>query len=269
MTASCGARRFPSTPPPDYKFNNLIVDLSKNITSLELVELKERFKEIIPHDVRTPRAMFDALRTAGYVDGHNILYIQQILRALGREDLLEIAAKYIKLFEEDEILHFFQKTTHLAEGCSIVEFHVVGHNLSNRRDLEAFRKEVSTILLVPIHEVIVKGVQETSSTLITLMLPEIFVLFLKHQLDKNKQYMIESLIRQGVDEVLFSTHDFKLKREGTYFLAEKTQRPYVQNGVGQSHQSISKRLASKPRSQQAVKKKRIYKKGWDASKDTL
>ncbi|XP_053397911.1 uncharacterized protein LOC123552426 isoform X3 [Mercenaria mercenaria] len=228
-------------PPPDsYQLNNFVTELSKEITRQDLDELKRRFRDIISDNVQSAKEMFDELREKEYVNCHNILYIQQIIRVLNRTNLLEIAAKYIKQFEEDDILHFFEKKTEPAPGCAIVEFHVVGHRISNKKALEQFRLEVSRILMIPRDDVIIKGVQATSSILITLMLPDMYVNYLKSQIEKNKQYMISSLIQQGVDEVRFTTVDFTLQKEGRYFISKKGQ---VSEETG--HQKTTTKMAER------------------------
>ncbi|XP_053397916.1 uncharacterized protein LOC128556517 [Mercenaria mercenaria] len=212
-------------PPPDepsYIYDNFINDLCKAISSEELKELKDRFKDVIDSKVNDPRQMFSDLKEKGYINCYNIIYIQQIIRVLKRDDLLEVATRYTTLFEEDKVLHFYEKSTVLATGCSIVEFHVVGQNSRlSREDIENLRKKISTILLVPLHEVIFKGVQETQSILVTVMLPDMYVKFLERQLRKHTQYILASLMQQNIDQVIFPAGIFQLQKEGTYFIVKE------------------------------------------------
>ncbi|XP_045198025.1 uncharacterized protein LOC123552428 isoform X2 [Mercenaria mercenaria] len=213
MALSSRVHSVPPMPDPcQYRFDNFITDICKKITEEDLNELKYRFKDIIDYDVRNPRAMFDALIEKGFVDCYNILYVQQIFRVLKKEDLLELAAEYVCLFEEDDVLHFFKKTTRPAPGFENVEFHVKGRFASNE-DLEGFRRKISTILLVPLYQVIFKGVQETRSLLITVMLPKLYAGFLMNQLRKNKQHIIASFLQLEVDEILVSADKFQLLKD--------------------------------------------------------
>ncbi|XP_053397920.1 uncharacterized protein LOC128556519 isoform X2 [Mercenaria mercenaria] len=172
--------------------------------------------------------MFSDLKEKGYINCYNIIYIQQIIHVLKRDDLLEVATRYTSMFEEDSVLHFYKKSTFTADGCSIVEFHVVGHNLASRDDIENFRKKISTILAVPLLEVIFKGVQLTASILVTVMLPDMYVTFLERQLRKHTQYILASLMQQNIDQVIFPADIFQLQKEGTYFIVKKVPTP-VQN----------------------------------------
>ncbi|XP_053397917.1 uncharacterized protein LOC128556518 [Mercenaria mercenaria] len=210
-------------PPdgPSYIYDNFIHDLCTAISNEELEELKDRFKDVIDAKVNDPRQMFSDLKEKGYINCYNIIYIQQIIRVLKRDDLLEVATRYTTLFEEDIVLHYHKKSTVLAGGCSIVDFHVVGHNLSSREDIENLRMKISTILLVPLHEVIFKGVQPTDSTLVTVMLPDMYVKFLERQLRKHTQYILASLMQQNIDQVIFPADIFQLQKEGTYFIVKE------------------------------------------------
>jgi hypothetical protein len=55
--------------------------------------------------------MFDYLRDQRFIGPYNILYIQQIVRDLEREDLVEKLERYVTMFEEDKVLHFFPEIT--------------------------------------------------------------------------------------------------------------------------------------------------------------
>ncbi|XP_053397904.1 uncharacterized protein LOC123553575 [Mercenaria mercenaria] len=206
--------------PDSYTFNNFITDICKKITEEDLNELKYRLKGIITDDVQNPRAMFNALIEKGFVDCHNIIFLQQLLRALEKEELLEIVTKYVYHFGEDKVLHIFKKTTKTADGSEIVEFHVKGRIASNE-DIEAFRWKVSRILCVPLFEVIISGVQETRSLLITVMLPKFYADFLMNQLRTNKQHIIASFLQLQVDEILVSADKFQLQKDGSFFIAKK------------------------------------------------
>jgi hypothetical protein len=61
-------------------------------------------------DVHSPREFFDCLRNMRFIDQYNILYIQQIVRVLEKQDLVGILNRYVEVLGEDKVLHFIEKS---------------------------------------------------------------------------------------------------------------------------------------------------------------
>ncbi|XP_060607487.1 uncharacterized protein LOC132759689 isoform X2 [Ruditapes philippinarum] len=244
-------------PSEGYEFDNLIADLSQAISEQELENLKQRFKDV--QHVRTPREMFVSLRNMGFINNYNILYIQQIVRVLDREDLVEILLKYAQMFEEDTVLHFVQKTTIINDRFSLVQFHIKGKGISETGQLEKFRSEVSRLLLCPIQEVIISGIQATNSTILTLMIPTLYANFLAKQLEKQSQRIISSFMLLNVDLIISDNNEFQLQVKGELYEARKrsTEHKPVQSIKQESRTPTRRMDTEQTKHPQTLKKIKI------------
>ncbi|XP_060573612.1 uncharacterized protein LOC132731445 [Ruditapes philippinarum] len=217
---------WPRPPPADYVFNNLLADLSIVIKREELDDLKQRFKHVQDvQDVDTLRGLFDCLRDEGFIDQYNILYIQQIVRVLGKEALVRKLKRHVDVLGEDKVLHFI-KNKKTANGYSQIEFHIKGHGISDPKQVETYRSVVASILVCPVDEVIINGIQATNSTVLTIMIPTMYATFLVKQLEKHSQRIISSFIAINVDTINVNNNKIELQIEGNIYKAKKESREH-------------------------------------------
>ena len=89
----------------------------------------------------------------------------------------------------------------LENGYTHVKFHVDGYNFQtySRADIEKLRSHVSTLLFVPPQFVFVAGIEPSSSLVITLMIPELYVLMLREMLEAGD--VLTALSGTGVDVI--------------------------------------------------------------------
>lgn len=266
-TTGANASGFRS-PPESYVFDNLIADLSNAITKEELKDLKQRFKNV--QHVESPLEMFGYLRDQRFIGPHNILYIQQIVRVLEKEDLVEKLERYVTMFEEDKVLHFFPEITVTADGYSMIKYHIKGNGISETSQLEEFRREVARLLICPLHEVNINGIQETNSTILTLMIPTMYVDFLAKRLDKHNQRIIRSFMELNVDTVTFNNNELKLQMEGKFYTAKKGSREHGEVKFAEKENIKTQRDAIKQQTTNAQTVRKIEKrsrgKKWNRNK---
>lgn len=231
------------SPPESYVFDNLIADFSNAITKEELKDLKQRFKNV--QHVESPQEMFEYLRDQKFIGPYNILYIQQIVRNLERKELVEKLERYVTMFEEDKVMHFFPETTVTAEGYSMIKYHIKGHGISETSQLEEFRREVARLLICPLQEVNINGIQETNSTILTLMIPTMYVDFLAERLKKHNQRIIRSFMELNVDTVTFNNNELKLQMEGKFYTAKKESREHGEDKFAEKENNTAQRDTNK------------------------
>ncbi|XP_060607489.1 uncharacterized protein LOC132759692 [Ruditapes philippinarum] len=176
--------------------------------------------------VDSPRKLFDCLKKGKFIGQYNILYIQQIVRVLEREDLVGILNKYVEVLGEDKVLHFIEKSKETVNGYSQIEFHIKGHGISDPTEIETFRIEVSRLLLCPLHEVIINGIQATNSTVLTIMIPTMYATFLVKQLEKYSHRIISSVMAINVDTITVNNDKFEMLIEGKIYKAKKERREH-------------------------------------------
>ncbi|XP_060607488.1 uncharacterized protein LOC132759690 [Ruditapes philippinarum] len=161
------------------------------------------------------------------------------------------------MFEEDTVLHFVQKTTIINDRFTLVQFHIKGKGISETGQLERFRSEVSRLLLCPIQEVIISGIQATNSTILTLMIPTLYANFLAKQLEKQSQRIISSFLLLNVDLVISDKNEFELQVKGELYEARKRSTKHKPGQSTKPERSTPKRRMDKEQTKNAQPWKKI------------
>ncbi|XP_053397915.1 uncharacterized protein LOC123552425 isoform X2 [Mercenaria mercenaria] len=197
-------------PPESYAFNNLIQDFCEAMDENDVRKVKRRFQDILPERIQNGQELVDALIENAYISDRNIVYLQQIVRILKKEDLLTKTIQYANK-QREKVLHFHVSSTKLRPGYTLIKIHVEGHTYNTEGDLQRLRQTISDIVLVPLEDISVISMETTKSLLITFMLPELYVKVLHAFLDTEKFHLFQPLIRLGVDEIIVSGESYNIK----------------------------------------------------------
>lgn len=86
-------------------------------------------------------------------------------------------------------------------GYKYVKFHIDGKDFKNyhRSDIEHLRTRVATLLCVPLQYVFIRGIEPSSSLVVTLMIPEMYVDILHNLLNQGEDFA--DLHKLGVDAI--------------------------------------------------------------------
>ncbi|XP_060573610.1 uncharacterized protein LOC132731444 [Ruditapes philippinarum] len=190
-------------PPTDWNFNIFLNKIADSLTMEDLVNMKWFFEgegglgKGVLEKIKTPQDLFRIMRTRGYITRDNLLYLQGILYQAGRKDLIQDGVEYAKSL--GNVVHFYAPTYLPENGYKYVKFHVDGKDFTNysRNDVENLRRIVSAILFVPQHFVFICGIEPSSSLVITLMIPDLYVEILQEMLEDGD--VMTTLHETGVD----------------------------------------------------------------------
>lgn len=192
-------------PPQDWQFNVFLMQLADKLSMQDLQDMKYLFEgeggigRGVLDKIQTPRDLFRILRTRGYISRDNLLYLQVILFLTGRKDLVQEAVDHSKTI--GNILHFYAPSDQPENGYKYVKFHVDGKDFRSytRDDINILRLRMAKLLFVPQQFVIIRGIEPSSSLLVTLMIPEMYVEILRDLLENGEKF--SELCDIGVDTV--------------------------------------------------------------------
>ncbi|XP_062611470.1 uncharacterized protein LOC134273296, partial [Saccostrea cucullata] len=97
-----------------------------------------------------------------YFSSSDVVFMQLLLRCLGREDLEEMCIQYAT--EESEALCYYAERTKTENGCTHVQFHISKNiNSYPRKNAERLRETVAELVECPKHSIILDGILRSSS----------------------------------------------------------------------------------------------------------
>lgn len=203
------------TPPANWAFNKLKIDIAKKMTDKDLEEAKTIFEgrdgigQRLLEEIKTPLELFKALEKRTFLDRNNLLFFQAMLYHLDRMDLLDLAIDFAHT--HGNAIHFKSPPREPANGYEFVQFHVEGKDFSTvtRNDLERLRTTAATLMLVPARFVTIAGVEPSSSIQITLMIPTRYVKYL--ELALKRKHIVKDLTNLRVDTVCTNNLKFMLQ----------------------------------------------------------
>lgn len=189
--------------PEHWEFNDLLVNIGNAMTHEDLEEIKARFKgpkglgRRLLSEIKTAPELFDWLQKNNFLDTNNLLVLQAVLFKLGRMDLYDKAVVYAQSL--GDVVHFSPPPKEAANGYQFMQFHIEGKDFSKvkRSSLDAMRMVAARFMIVPPECVIIAGIEPSSSILVTLMVPEMFITYFEAALSKD--VAVKELTDLGID----------------------------------------------------------------------
>ncbi|XP_071181119.1 uncharacterized protein [Mytilus edulis] len=164
----------PQLPSQEFPLNVFLQKLSKKLTEEEFEELKflcqgkGGIRKGDMSQIKNTLELFTILRQREIITTENLLTLQAMIWHIGRKDLYKAFVCFCE--QLDNTLYFCEAPEKSEDEQEHVKFHVKGYK--SMTDLYELRGAVSKILCCPEQYVIIRGIEQTNSLWITLMIPD-------------------------------------------------------------------------------------------------
>lgn len=138
--------------------------------------------------------------------------LQALLFRMHRTELFELAVKYAQ--STGNVVHFTKPPPEPPNGFRYVQIHIQGPNFNeyNRSSLDALRAVAARLMFVKPELVVIAGIEPSSSILITLMIPDAFVEYMRQGAEKSE--CIKEWTYFGVDYIQIENTKYSIPDSG-------------------------------------------------------
>lgn len=235
--------------PADWEFNDLLSNIAKLMTKEDLEDMKSRLKgddgglrRTVLETLETPHELFDVLQRHHFITRDNVLILQALLHRMDKIQLFNLAVNYAQA--TGNVVHFAKPPKEPPNGFRYVQIHVQGLRFTQykRSCLEALRAHAARLMFVKPELVVIAGIMPSSSILITLMIPETFVKYLRQGIENSD--CINEWTYFGVDYIRIDSIEYRL----TGFESPEVEETEVQQQlklIFQENDDIKEELANR------------------------
>lgn len=204
--------------PDDWEFNDLLSNIAKEMTKEDLEDMKSRVKgdggirRKALDTIVNAHELFDLLQRYQFINRDNLLMLQALLFRMHRTELFEQAVKYAQ--STGNVVHFTKPPPEPPNGFRYVQIHIQGPNFNeyNRSSLDALRAVAARLMFVKPELVVIAGIEPSSSILITLMIPDAFVEYMRQGAEKSE--CIKEWTYFGVDYIQIENTKYSIPDSG-------------------------------------------------------
>lgn len=235
------------TVPEDWEFNDLLANIAREMTIEDLEEMKSRVKgegglgRHVLESIKNGHELFDIFQRHQLTDRDNLLILQALLHRMQKPELFELAVRYAQTV--GNVLHFKIPPTEPRYGYQTVKIHVHGRDFRQYTctSVEGLRTTMARLMFVEPSRVFITGIEPSSSLLITIIVPESFVGYLRRSITEPQ--CIKEWTSLGVDYILIDNRKYSVMKANTEMVEnEAEQRLEV---LFQKYEDIKQQLDSR------------------------
>ncbi|KAL4233377.1 hypothetical protein ACF0H5_008058 [Mactra antiquata] len=173
-------QRDTQVPTEDWQFKHMLVEVAEQMTDDNLNTMKFLFSgdgglgNGVLEKIKSPLELFLTLERRRWLTRDNLLRLQCCLKAIGRKDLIRVAADYAQKI--GNVLHFYH-APEPENGYTSAKLHIDGHsyNDATRDTVQEIRTKFAELLCCPPEFIVIAGVEPATSLILTFHIPEFYM----------------------------------------------------------------------------------------------